>query len=252
MKRVQHKVVIATHQPWRRSGIVAGVTALLLAGGWGLYSYTRATTVSDFERARTERDQLLDERRTLTRDLRASHVEIDKLKDQLAYAGRSQEIDDSACATVKKSIGDLQAQDADLREQLAFYRGIVSPQESQTGVRVYEFKVSKAAQPDQYHYELVLIQSVHHDKRLAGTIDVVFDGAKAGQKQSFKLSDTVVGDRKNLLFSFRYFQELSGTFRIPEGVRPSRATVQLLPEGDSPKVEDEYDWTKIVQETRAS
>jgi len=252
VKKVQHKVIIATHQPWRRSGIIAGLSALLLLGGWGVYSYTRATTVSDFERAQSERDQLLDERRTLTRDLRSAHGEIDKLKDQVAYLGRSQEIDDSACATVKKSIADLQAQDSDLREQLAFYRGIVSPQESQAGVRVYEFKLSKAAQADQYHYELVLIQSVRHDKRLAGAIDVVFEGVKGSQKQSFKLSDTLIDDRKNLLFSFRYFQEFSGTFRIPEGVRPLRATVQLLPDGDAPQVEDEYDWTKIVQEKHAS
>ncbi len=248
VKKVEHRVVIATHQPWRRSGIVAAITALLLLGGWGLYSYTRATTVSDFERAQSERDQLLAERRDLTRELRAAHGDIDKLKDQVAYLSRSQEIDDSACSAVKKSIADLQSQDSDLREQLAFYRGIVSPQESQAGVRVYEFKVSKAA-ADQYHYELVLIQSVRHDKRLGGAIDVVFEGVKGSAKQSFKLSDTLIGDRKNLLFSFRYFQEFSGTFRVPDGVRPLRATVQLVADSDAPEVDDEYDWAKILQET---
>lgn len=251
MKKVQHRVVIDTHRPWRRFGLVGGAAAALLLGGWGLYSYTRATTVSDFERARSERDQLLEDRRNLSRDLRAARSENEQLKDQLAYYGRSQEIDETACAAVKKSIADLQAQDSDLREQLAFYRGIVSPQESQAGVRVYEFKLSKSA-PSLYRYDLVLIQSVRHDKRLSGSIDVVFDGVKAGQKQSFKLSDAMTEDRKNLLFSFRYFQEFSGTFHLPEGLRPLRATVKLDPDGDAPAVEDEYDWAKIVQETHPS
>ena len=66
---------------------------------WGLYSYTRATTVVDFERAQTERDRLLEERRELTGKLRESHAQIEVLKDQIVYLERSQDIDAQACAT---------------------------------------------------------------------------------------------------------------------------------------------------------
>ncbi len=247
-----HKIVITTHQPRRRWAIVAGSVAALLLGAFGLYSYTRATTVSDFERTQSDRDRLQEERRNLTRDLRAARTENGTLRDQVAYLGRSQEIDGAACGTVKQSLTQLQAEASDLREQLAFYRGIVSPKESQAGVRVYDFKVTKLKNAaNLYRYDLVLIQSVRNEKRVGGVIDVIVEGLKAGQKQSLRLGELAADNNKNLLFSFKYFEEFSGQLRLPEGFRPLRASVALQPDGDSaPKIEDEYEWAKILQEAR--
>jgi hypothetical protein len=249
----KHRIIIAHHRPWQRWALVGGGALLLALGGWGLYSYTRATTVSGFERARLERDQLLEDRRSLARDLRSARVELDKLHDQVAYLTRSQEIDGNACSALKQSVSELQAQASDLREQLAFYRGIVSPKESQAGVRVYDFKVSRGSQSGAWRYDLVLIQSVHHDRRVAGALEVVFEGLRGGDRQNIKLSELNPDERRNLVFSFKYFEEFSGTFRLPEGFKPLRATVRLEPDNDADAtVEDEYDWGKIVQESRSS
>ncbi|GAC1628532.1 MAG: hypothetical protein NVS9B10_18570 [Nevskia sp.] len=248
----KHKIVITTHQPRRRWAIVAGSAVVLLLAGFGLYSYVRATTVSDFERAQTERDRLLDERRSLTRDLRAARAENTTLRDQVAYLSRSQEIDGAACSSVKQSITQLQAESSDLREQLAFYRGIVSPKESQAGVRVYDFKVSKLKTGSNlFRYDLVLIQSVRNEKRVGGDIDLLVEGLRSGRKEVLHLAELAADSNKNLLFSFRYFQEFSGQIRVPDGFRPLRATIALQPDGDAPKIEDEYEWAKILQEAIA-
>ncbi|WP_293370470.1 DUF6776 family protein [Nevskia sp.] len=247
----RHRVVITTDQPGRRRVVVAVVVALSLFLSFALYRYTRATTESDFLAATSERDRLLDERRQLTRELRAAKSEAGSLRDQLAYLSRSQEIDDGACVAVKQSLGRLQAESSDLREQLAFYRGIVSPQESQAGVRVYEFHVTalKTA-ANAYRYDLVLIQPVRSEKRVGGQAQVVVEGLKGGQKQRLKLADLAVNGGGNLLFSFKYFEEFSGELRLPDGFRPLRAIVSLQPGGEGqPGIEDEYEWAKIVQET---
>ena len=247
----RHRVVITTDRPTRRRAIVAAAVALALFASFALYRYTRATTVSDFEAATVERDRLLDERRQLTRELRAAKSEADSLRDQVAYLTRSQQIDDGACVAVKQSLGQLQAESADLREQLAFYRGIVSPQESQAGVRVYEFRVTALKTPaNAFRYDLVLIQPVRSEKRVGGQAQVLIEGLKGGQKQSLKLADLAVNGGGNLLFSFKYFEEFSGELRLPDGFRPLRAIVSLQPGGDAkPGIEDEYEWAKIVQET---
>ena len=52
--RVKHRIVIQQHRPWQSPMLVAGGACLLAVAGWGLYSYTRASTVSDFERAQLE------------------------------------------------------------------------------------------------------------------------------------------------------------------------------------------------------
>ncbi len=247
----KHKIIIAQHRPWRRWIIVGGVTAAVLLGGWGLYSYTRSHTVSDFERAQLERDRLREDNRDLSQKLRAALSANEQLKDQAAYLNRSQQIDDSACTTVKQSLATLQAESADLREQLAFYRGIVSPAESQAGVRVFEFKIyggkDKQAQPGSYKYDLVLIQSVRHDKHVDGDLAISFEGFRGGAKQTLKLADLATDGNKNLVFSFKYFEEFSGSFRFPEGFKPLRATVTLQGDG-APRIDDDYDWNKIMQE----
>ncbi|MDE0855469.1 MAG: hypothetical protein OSA97_13705 [Nevskia sp.] len=251
---MKHKIVIAQHRPWRRWIIVGGVSAAVLLGGWGLYRYTRAHTVSDFESAQLERDRLREENRELSQKLRAALSENQQMKDQAAYLSRSQQIDDNACSAVKLSLATLQAESADLREQVSFYRGIVSPAESQAGVRVFEFKVygaaAKDAAPGAYKYDLVLIQSVRHDKRVDGDLSVSFEGFRGGTKQTLKLADLITDGNKNLVFSFKYFEEFSGSFRFPEGFRPLRATVTLESDG-SPRIDDDYDWNKIMQEARS-
>ena len=60
------KVVIKAYRPRLRMALTAAAVAALAIAAWGLYSYTRATTVVDFERAQSERDRLLEERRDLT------------------------------------------------------------------------------------------------------------------------------------------------------------------------------------------
>lgn len=231
--------------------LIGGSTAAVLLGGWGLYSYTRAHTVSDFEKANTERAQLRDDNRRLSQQLRAALSENQSLRDQVAYLGRSEEIDGKACTTVKQSLASLQEESADLKQQLAFYRGIVSPAQAQAGVRVFEFKIyGDESKPGAYKYDLVLIQSVHHDKHMDGNVTVDFEGYSGSAKQTLKLGDLVTDGNKNLVFSFKYFEEFSGSFRFPEGFKPLRATVTL--EGDgTPRIDDDYDWGKIIQEARS-
>lgn len=246
----RHRIVITTHAPRRRWFQVAGAVAVLLLAVIGLYRFVRATTVSDFERAQTERDRLLDERRSLTRDLRAARSENAALKDQVAYLSRSQEIDGAACGSVKQSLPKLQAEAADLREQLAFYRGIVSPNEAQAGVRVYDFKIDRqGSPPGAFRYDLVLIQSVRNERRVAGALDLQVEGLRGGKKEVLKLADLAADGNRNLLFSFKYFEEFSGQIRFPDGFRPLRATVKVQPEGDVPIIEDEFEWSKILQES---
>ena len=240
------RVVIKAYRPRLRYALIAAGTAAIAISAWGLYSYTRATTVVDFERAQTERDRLIDERRELTGKLRESHAEVEALKDQIVYLQRSQEIDQQACATVKASLGTLQEEVADLHEQVAFYRGIVSPDASRAGVRVYEFKVYPTATASVYRYDLVLIQSVRHDRRIAGRVEIRLQGLSGGQTQVRRLSELVLSGEQNLVFSFKYFEEFGGEFRLPDGFRPTRAVVAVLPDGGSvPKIEDEFEWSKI-------
>jgi hypothetical protein len=246
---MQPRIVVARQRPWWTKPLLIGGGGFLLAlGAWGLYLYTRASTVTDFERAQLEVEELRDARRTLTRDLRLAREELRRLQEQVAYVERSQEIDAQACGAVRDSLSQLQAEASDLREQLAFYRGIVAPEQSRAGVRVYEFKLTPATSARRYAYELVLIQSVRHDKRVAGRIELELAGSRSGADVRLPWTQLVSGEStENLVFSLKYFEEFAGEITLPAGFDPVRVLVTLIPDGNgTPRVEESFDWIRLV------
>lgn len=228
--------------------LIGAGSFLLAVAGWGLYTYTKVSTVSDYERSQLEVEKLRAERRELVRDLRASRQRVNELEQQAVYVERSQAIDSQACSALRASVTDLQSEAADLREQLAFYRGIVSPEESRAGVRVYEFKLSSVDGARRYRFELVVIQSVRHDKRVSGTIRLVGVGRDAaGAETRWHLAGNGDEASENLLFSLKYFAEFAGEFELPEDVVPVRVEVVLDPSGGNlPEVEESYDWASLT------
>ena len=245
-----HRIIISQHRPWQRTWITVLAAAALLLAGFALYRYTRQSTVADFEKATTERDRLMQERRELGQQLRAAKSEVSKLRDELAYAQQAQTIDGDACNSLKATLGKLEAETGTLREQLAFYRGIASPNETKAGVRVQEFKVRK--KDGLWHYEMVLIQSVREESRIAGTAEVRIEGQLAGKPQGYPLNSLITAGEKNLVFSFKYFEEFSGEFKLPQGFKPLKVVVSLDPADDRPTVVNEYEWANIESQERSS
>ena len=77
-------------------------------------------------------------------------------------------------------------------------------------------------------------------------MEISLQGLGNGQTQVRRLSELVLSGERNLVFSFKYFEEFGGEFRLPDGFRPTRAIVAVLPDGGAvPKVEDEFEWAKI-------
>lgn len=245
-----HQIFIRRHRPWQRTWITVIAVASILLAGFALYRYTRQSTVADFEKATSERDRFQKERRELAQQLRTARSELGKVRDELAYAKQAQTIDGDACKSLKATLGKLEAEAGSLREQLAFYRGIASPNETKAGVRVQDFTVRK--KDGQWRYEMVLIQSVREESRIAGTAEVRVEGLAAGKPQTIALASLITAGEKNLVFSFKYFEEFSGEFKLPQGFKPLKVIVTLAPADNRPAVINEYEWARIESQERIS
>lgn len=244
---MQHKVIVRRHvHPWVRIAIIVTAVSLAAVGAWAFYAYLRATTVSGFERAQVDLEALQMERRDLNRRLRQANSENERLRDELTYLQRSREIEDETCVNVKSSLDGLQAEVLDLREQVAFYRGIVSPEMAKAGVRVYSLKLRPTEVAQTYRFEVVLIQSMRHERQVNGELRVMVEGLRGGKTASVAAAGDGSSSARNLLFSFRYFQELGGAFALPAGFSPRQVRVQLLPEGSTEPIEESFDWDKSL------
>lgn len=220
----RHKMVVRPHRPMR-NGMVYTVLAVLVAAAiGGAFEFGRLRAGFDAAEVGRQRQLREAELAEMTRQNR-------ELRERIALLERSSEIDREAREQVQNNLSSMQDEVLELREELAFYRGIVSPEDAQAGLRVQRFELSSGPAEDLYHYRLVLIQAIKHDRRASGTVDVVVHGVRDGQPVSLPLQELVTGDMDEMKYSFKYFQDFEGDLRLPSGFTPARVDIAILPGG---------------------
>ncbi len=247
--RPHTRLVVKEHAPWRQWLLVGGSTALIALIAFGLYRYTVARMPYEWERSETEKSQLEIERDRLQERVRDLRAENTRQAERIVLLERTLDIDREATKEQRDSLAQQQQELAGLKEQLAFYRGIVSPEQSRAGVRVYNLAVRvDTTDPALYLYDLVLIQSLRHDRTVSGRISLELRGLLEGQQVMYEMGQLPLGGQNALTFSFKYFQQLGGTFRLPDGVQPTTLRVVLENDG-SPKVEQSYKWDEVFRKS---
>ncbi len=152
------------------------------------------------------------------------------LRDRIAVLERSSEVDRRAYERVGEEFQALQREIAELREEVNFYRGIVSPRENSTGLRVERFELEKApGQERMYHYRLVLTQVLKNQRSVRGTAFFSVEGLQSGKPRVLKLKHIAADKKTALRFRFRYFQKFEGDIVLPKGFQPRQVTVTIQP-----------------------
>jgi hypothetical protein len=227
--------LIITHRPTRKHRLIKAfivVVALLIA--WGLFEYGRYRAGFDGVAAQLERIEQIKEVATLEQ-------RINQLREQKAILERASQIDKEAYKQLDGEMGGLRDEILELNKELAFYRGIVSPQGNSGALRLQRFEVSSSGAPSTFHYHLVLTQVLTSNGITSGTVNMVVEGIAAGVPKSLSLSEVGDGKVKELTFRFKYFQELAGDITLPAGFVPKRVVVSVAPRSGE-KLQKSYDW----------
>lgn len=240
-------VVQRQRHPWVTRLGVAGGAALALALAWGIYALGRAQAPGDWERVQVARERLEGERRRLIEENRRLEAENRRLDERVVVLQRAADIDREATAELRQSLREMQERLSEYKKELAFYRGILSPEEAKAGVRVQQLEVDPTGGEDLYRFNLVLIQAARHDRRVEGRVQLRFEGLRGGESVSLGWPDVALDSASRLVFSFKYFQELAGTFRLPQDFDPTLVEIEIAPGGRSEAFTDSYDWQKIVR-----
>ena len=167
------------------------------------------------------------------------------LGDRIALVQTSRDIDEEAYKQVERRLTELQAQILKQREELEFYRGIVSPADGASGLKIQDFRIISGAEDSLYRLHLVLVQAMKHDRRVSGVVNVSVDGAREGRPVRLTLAELTAtdGDSGTLAYSFRYFQGFEHDVILPEGFLPDRVNIEISPKGRSARtIRKSYDW----------
>jgi hypothetical protein len=218
--RASSNLVVRTHAPARR---ILTVTALTFLAAFALYVvYELGRYDAGYDRLavsqeRAEAEVNLDRLEKDNRELRTKLAELDTIR-----VGRAQEQ-----AEVSKAIGDLQAQVARQKQELAFYQGIVQQSAVSPGVKVQQLRIAQGSKPGRFVLRLNLMRSQRPEDVVSGSLALTAEGLRGQQAGSLDTAALTGGKLKELRFNFRYFQNFEQEIAIPSGFVPERLTVEV-------------------------
>jgi hypothetical protein len=136
------------------------------------------------------------------------------------------------------------------KEELVFYRGIVSPKDAALGVNLQSFEVRKKNSQNHYSVKMILTKSGKSTKKIAGGANVVIRGEDGGSVSELKLTDLALENSKiGTKFAFRYFQVFEGDIALPEGFEPFEVEIGIKPTTKKVKSFSEtISWTQVLSE----
>jgi len=236
-----HHIVHKPHKGPMRSMAFAIVALVAIAGGgWALFDYGRYRAGFDSEAA-------LQQLTSLEHRIQAYGIEAQGLREQIAILEYGKEIDQAAYVTVDGHLKGLQDELHELKQQLSFYQGIVSPADIKKGVRVLSFKFASQAEANVFNYKLILMQGPKRARQVIGRVRVSLVGLKQGKETKYSLEDLLLAEAGSGKYRFKYFQEFQGAIALPEGFEPTEVAVKLTPSGKNPKVVEElFEWNTLI------
>lgn len=229
------RLVVRYQPPWRRPFVVFAavlVAALIL---YLIYEWGRAAGGFSKVAELQQRTALMSQITTLEQD-------NDKLRADAAAATLAREVDRKAYDDVEETLAELQAQLLKNREELTFYRGIVSPKDGVDGLRIQRFQVLPAGLDNRYRLRLVLVQSMRQDTMVSGSIGVEIEGVRDNKPANVVVTGANAGTSvEHLAFQFRYFQNLEHDVELPQGFEPLAVNVEVRTAKLDP-VRESYPW----------
>ncbi|MDH5378667.1 MAG: hypothetical protein OEX00_10115, partial [Gammaproteobacteria bacterium] len=164
------------------------------------------------------------------------------LRDKVALLDRSKQVDQQAYTQVDDTIKKLQEEILELREEVGFYRGIVSPEESSSGLRVERFKVDQTSNDRLYRYKLVITQVLKNHRMARGEAKITIEGLQGGEPRELSLSSVSTDKKGSLRYRFKYFQKFEGDLMLPDGFSPRSVMVSLDGMGKNKNIEKTFQW----------
>lgn len=231
-------LVVKQRSFWHSPLGIAGIVLLSLLLAWAVFELGRYRAGYDSLAASQAATELHEQIMGLGKQQSA-------LREKNVVLERSGQIERQAYKQLEVAVTGLQDEILELKEELAFYRGIVSPKDATKGLRLQDFELSAGVLPRHYHFKVVLTQVLNNGNLVRGNLHFEVVGLSKGEQKSYTLeqmSDSK-GKKKGSAFRFKYFQILEGDFMLPEGFEPIKINLTVKPKTSAhKKLAQVFDW----------
>ncbi len=214
LAKINLTVVIERLGPFKSALFLVILMVLCLFTGYRLGNFYHhfQTTTLDKQKNRLEhlyKEQALKVERIHT-------LEVELAVEQLA--------NQNAQVTLQQMAGEHYQ----VKKQLGFYEKVMAPEKGANGLVIDNVKITASQSPNHYHFQVTLVQQQLKKRYAKGYVDIMVMGSLANKPSQLALSDISTVTKKNLSFSFKYFQVISGDFTLPNDFVAEKILVSAI------------------------
>ncbi|MCR4299982.1 MAG: hypothetical protein NUV51_00015, partial [Sulfuricaulis sp.] len=217
LKKPGELIIKQRYSP-RMKLLLAVIMAVALLAATGLI-YNYGLNRAGFEQQSAQQTQ-----QTLQEELRKTRDENQGLQESLARAQRTIQMDQAAYQDLDKSLKSSAQEIVKLREELNFYRNIISPTDKISGLRIQNLYIEPAGGTNQFRYKLVLIQALKHERAILGRAILEISGLEVGEDKILRFPTL---NERPIQVNFKYFQDIEGRLELPRNFQPRRIKVYI-------------------------
>lgn len=208
---------------WRTLSIVL-LTAALGFLAWRLFETGREVAGFSAAEAAGELERLRSLSERLTR-------ENEELRSRTARAEGELQVERAAQEDLARQVKTLIQENAQLKEDLAFFESLTSSVGPGRRLAVHRFVLERDIVPDEYRYSLLLVQPPGQGKPFRGRLQFAVRVVQSGRQAVIPLPGPDAPDPAAFNVSFRVFQRVEGRFKVPPGTAVESLQVQVYGEG---------------------
>jgi len=160
------------------------------------------------------------------------------------------EVERMANQRSQQTLKSIEQEHFQVKKELAFYEKVMAPEKQANGLVIDGVSLTKSESPAHYRFQIVLVQQLLRKRYAKGFIEVSITGSLDNKPTSIALSELSTVTKKDLSFSFQYFQLINGELTLPENFIPESINVAaILPKSKWQKynrIDQSYPWQKSI------
>jgi hypothetical protein len=204
------RMAVRTHLSWRWK--VPALLALLgLVAGMWWWGFDFGQFLSGFNRS-----AVAEKRVQLESDLAQATSENAKLRTKASELESDLNIMRGAQATLFKQTLELQGENTQIKEELAFLQKLFSDTGKQGTILIQRLSVERE-RDDAYHYSLLIVRGGKPIDDFSGQLTLQASILTEGRPVTIVLPEDQPDAAAALKLKFKYYQRIEGTIRVPQG-----------------------------------
>jgi hypothetical protein len=220
------RMAVRTHLSWRWKA-PALIALLLIPAGMWWWGFDFGQFLSGFNRGAVEQRQA-----KLEAEASAALEENAKLRAKAAELESDLNVTRGSQATLSRQALDLQNENSQMKEELAFLRTLFS-ESGKPGAFAIQRLAAERERDGVYHFSMLVVRGGKPMDDFNGQLSLYANVVAAGHTSTLILPDDQPETAPALKLQFKYYQRIEGSFRVPPGAQVKSLQARVLEAGQT-------------------